>query len=264
MGAASAVREIVKERPIYQRERSIGLSSAAYLWSKVVVLSVVVTLQALAAHGAGAGRAQGCARSAGARARPILEIAVAVVALTIVSAMLGLVISAWVNNADKAMPMLVLMIMVQLVFSGGLVPLAGRAGLKQVSYVVPSRWGFAMTASTVDLRAIETIRAPQFCAQLDQAKAARPAAARSATASMDGQQINQICHHRPPRVDADLAPRQRHLVRRPLGAARARRRVDPGRGDSCCAGWNPSAAPGRWVRSLRPPPGVRGFAGYTR
>ena len=56
--------------------------------------------------------------------------------------------------------MLVLMIMIQLVFSGGLVPLAGRAGLEQVSYVVPARWGFAMTAATVDLRAIETIRAP--------------------------------------------------------------------------------------------------------
>ena len=47
MGAASSVREIVKERPIYQRERSIGLSAGAYLWSKVIVLSVVVTCQAI-------------------------------------------------------------------------------------------------------------------------------------------------------------------------------------------------------------------------
>ncbi len=163
MGAASAVREIVKERPIYQRERSIGLSAAAYLWSKVVVLAVVVTIQAIlltvlalvGRKGAGDPLVLGST---------ILEIAVAVIALTIVSAMLGLVISAWVSNADKAMPMLVLMIMIQLVFSGGLVPLGGRPGLNQVSYVVPARWGFAMTASTVDLRTIETIRAPQFCA----------------------------------------------------------------------------------------------------
>lgn len=200
MGAASAVREIVKERPIYQRERSIGLSAAAYLWSKVVVLSVVVTCQALLLTVLALVGRKG-AHDPLVLGSTILEIAVAVVALTIASAMLGLVISAWVNNADKAMPMLVLMIMIQLVFSGGLVPLAGRAGLDQVSYVVPARWGFAMTASTVDLRGIETVRAPQFCAQLDQAKA-QGELSPDLLSSTDAAEINQICHHKPPRVDA--------------------------------------------------------------
>lgn len=47
MGSASAVREIVKERAIYMRERSIGLSSVAYLWSKLVVLGLITSLQAV-------------------------------------------------------------------------------------------------------------------------------------------------------------------------------------------------------------------------
>ena len=165
MGAASSVREIVKERPIYQRERSIGLSAGAYLWSKVVVLSAVVTLPGPRADGAGTRRPQGGARTRSCSARRCWRSRVAVVVLTIVSAMLGLVISAWVSNADKAMPMLVLMIMIQLVFSGGLVPLGGRAGLEQVSYVVPARWGFAMAASTVDLHDLEIFRPPGMCAQ---------------------------------------------------------------------------------------------------
>lgn len=200
MGAASAVREIVKERAIYQRERSIGLSAAAYLWSKVAVLSVVVTGQALLLTVLALVGRKG-AQDPLVLGSTILEVAVAVVALTVASAMLGLVISAWVSNADKAMPMLVLMIMVQLVFSGGLVPLAGRPGLEQVSYVVPSRWGFAMAASTVDLHNIETFRAPQFCAQLDQAKANGQLPPDLAS-SKDAAELNQICHHKPPRPDA--------------------------------------------------------------
>ncbi len=200
MGAASAVREIVKERPIYQRERSIGLSSQAYLWSKVVVLSAVVTVQALVLTVLSLVGRKGAADPT-VLGSTVLEIAVAVVALTIASAMIGLVISAWVGNADKAMPMLVLMIMVQLVFSGGLVPLSGRPGLQQVSYVVPARWGFAMTASTVDLRGIETIRAPAFCARLEEAQAQGELPA-DLVASSDAEEIHDLCHHAPPRADA--------------------------------------------------------------
>ncbi len=205
MGAASAVREIVKERAIYQRERSIGLSSAAYLWSKVLVLSAVVTIQALLLTVLALVGRKG-ATDPLVLGSTILEIAVAVVALTIASAMLGLVISAWVNNADKAMPMLVLMIMVQLVFSGGLVPLAGRPGLEQVSYVVPARWGFAMTASTVDLHNLETFRPPAICAKIDdlQANGDVPTdlSGIDGVTQADVDSINKICHHKNPRNDA--------------------------------------------------------------
>ncbi len=200
MGAASSVREIVKERPIYQRERSIGLSAGAYLWSKVVVLSVVVTCQAILLTVLALVGRKGAAHPL-VFGSTIPEIAVAVVALTIASAMLGLVISAWVGNADKAMPMLVLIIMVQLVFSGGLVPLAGRVGLEQVSYVVPARWGFAMAASSVDLVSIETIRAPGFCAQLGQLQT-EGALPSDLGSSDDAKEIQSICHHQPPRADA--------------------------------------------------------------
>ena len=46
-GAANAVRELVKERVIYQRERAVGLSRSAYLMSKVVVLGTITVLQAV-------------------------------------------------------------------------------------------------------------------------------------------------------------------------------------------------------------------------
>ena len=48
MGAAASVRELVKERSIYLREHAIGLSSGAYLASKILVLGAVTGLQATA------------------------------------------------------------------------------------------------------------------------------------------------------------------------------------------------------------------------
>jgi ABC transport system ATP-binding/permease protein len=47
IGAANSVRELVKERPIYARERAAGLSSGTYLFSKLIVLGVISGLQGL-------------------------------------------------------------------------------------------------------------------------------------------------------------------------------------------------------------------------
>lgn len=154
MGAASAVRELVKERPIYQRERAIGLSSVAYVGSKVVVLGTVAVLQGVALTLlALAGRP--APEGAALMGSPTLEIVVAIAGLSAVSAVLGLVISAVVRDENQAMPLLVVMTMAQLVLCGGLVPVAGRAVLAQLSWLMPARWGFAAAASTADLNGLE-------------------------------------------------------------------------------------------------------------
>ncbi|MCK9900450.1 ATP-binding cassette domain-containing protein [Frankia sp. Cpl3] len=151
MGMSNSVREIVKERPIYRRERAIGLSRTAYIGSKIVVLTLITTLQALVFTTIGiAGRPMGD----GLFGFPFLEAAIAVIALSLASAMLGLVISSLVDNADKTMPLLVLITMAQLVFSGGLVAADGTPGLEQVSWIAPARWGFAALASVIDLNTI--------------------------------------------------------------------------------------------------------------
>ena len=64
-GAANAVRELVKERAIYTRERAAGLSAGAYLVSKLVILGVISAVQAVVLVGIGAGRPE----AAGPRAR---------------------------------------------------------------------------------------------------------------------------------------------------------------------------------------------------
>jgi ABC transport system ATP-binding/permease protein len=79
----------------------------------------------------------------------------AVLGVTWTSMMIGLVISAAIDNADRGMPFLVLVIMVQLVFCGGLFPVHGRAVIEQLSWAAPSRWAFGMTAATTDLSRID-------------------------------------------------------------------------------------------------------------
>ncbi len=151
MGTASSVRELVKERSIYDRERAIGLSRVAYVAAKVTVLAVVTAVQAAAfAALAMAGRPG----PDGAVLLPSgeLEVALTIVSVTVASMVVGLVISALISNADRGMPLLVVVVMVQFVLSGGLFGLAGRTGLEQLSWIVPSRWAYAMAAVTMDLR----------------------------------------------------------------------------------------------------------------
>jgi ABC transport system ATP-binding/permease protein len=153
MGCAASIREIVKERAIYQREHGIGLSRRAYLASKLVVLTALTSLQGLILGFLGVvglpapDQALVLPQSP---PWPRVEVAVAVVAVTVVSMIIGLLISAMIGNADRGMPLLVLVVMAQLILCGGLFPLHGWL-LAHLSWLSPSRWAFAMGASTVNL-----------------------------------------------------------------------------------------------------------------
>ena len=152
-GSANSVRELVKERAIYHRERAAGLSSGAYLLSKLVVLGIISGVQAvilvalgllgrpLPVHGA-------------YLASPLAELLLAMAVLAVASMTLGLLVSAAVSTSERTMPFLVLLTMVQVILCGDVLPLNGKVGLDQLSWLAPSRWGFAASASTVDLARI--------------------------------------------------------------------------------------------------------------
>ncbi|MGY1820403.1 FHA domain-containing protein [Geodermatophilus sp. SYSU D00079] len=151
MGAALAVRELVGERPIFRREHAVGLSPAVYLAAKVLVLGGCVTFQSVAfcllALLGLPGPDDGLVLP-----WPRLEIAAAVAAVGVTMTIASLAVSAFARSADQTMPALVALVMGQLVFCGGLFPLAGRAGLEQFSLVLPARAGYAAMAATVGLQ----------------------------------------------------------------------------------------------------------------
>ncbi|MFD9110060.1 FHA domain-containing protein [Streptomyces bottropensis] len=154
-GAANAVRELVKERVIYRRERAVGLSRSAYLMSKVVVLGTITVLQAVVLTlVALLGVDLNAPGGEGVLMPPLVEITVAVALLSFTAMMLGLVVSALVRKEEVTMPLLVLLAIVQVVFCGALLDVNGTIVLEQLAWLVPSRWAFAAMAGTIDLERI--------------------------------------------------------------------------------------------------------------
>ncbi|HEX4091384.1 MAG TPA: FHA domain-containing protein [Trebonia sp.] len=152
-GTANSIREFVKEREIYERERMAGLSSGAYLMSKVLVLGVVSLIQALIIVIIGLAGTKMPATAAAIPGPPIIEIAVATVVLCVVSMLLGLLISTLVSKSDQTMPALVVVTMIEVVLSGGVFAL-GAGAEAYISMIAPARWGMAAMASTINLNVI--------------------------------------------------------------------------------------------------------------
>src|SRR5579859_931413 len=152
-GALNAVREIVKERPIYARERGTGLSAGSYLVSKIIVLGVISAFQAILLVVIGlAGKKFGPHGSY--LPMPLVELGLAIALVAVVSMVIGLFTSSMVSTAERAMPLVFLLVMVQVVTTGGIIAIQKIAGLAEIAWLTPSRWGFAASASTVDLNAI--------------------------------------------------------------------------------------------------------------
>ncbi len=157
MGTALTVRDLVGERLIFQRERAVGLSSSAYLAAKVLAYSLAALIQtailtAIVAAGKGMPT-----RGAVLVDNGITELYVTLGLTAIVSAIVGLALSSLARSTEQVLPMLVATIMASMVLAGGLIQVTGRLGLDQVSWLLPARWGFAASASTVDLRTIDPL-----------------------------------------------------------------------------------------------------------
>jgi energy-coupling factor transporter ATP-binding protein EcfA2 len=188
LGTSNAIREIVKELPIYQRERSIGLSTSAYVASKVAVLAAVTVVQTVVmtaialttqqlppdnpaayallagplAAGAGASLPEVSFDGRGALlGNPYLELFIGA-ALTGIAAMaVALLVSAVARATDRAATMLPILLIIQTVVSAPLLGLP-PPGLREVGMVSTTQWGFSALAATVDLN---DIRAPFLAVQ---------------------------------------------------------------------------------------------------
>ncbi|MFB7449421.1 FHA domain-containing protein [Streptomyces sp. NPDC056194] len=148
-GAANSVRELIKERVIYERERAVGLSRSAYLMSKVIVLGLITAFQGVII--CGIGFSTRALPEEGLFMPPAVELCIQVIALGLTSMMVGLVISALVKTAEKTMPLLVMFAIIQVVFTGILFQVYGSPGLEQFAWLMPSRWGIAGAGTTLDL-----------------------------------------------------------------------------------------------------------------
>ena len=154
MGTALTIRALIGERAIFLREQAVGLSTSAYLLAKIVVFSVFAVVQAGIVVGIaviGKGWHEGAVTRGAVIPSRSLELFADVAFACVAAAMVGLALSALARSNEQIMPLLVVAIMSQLVFSGGMIPVTDRIVLDQMSWLTPARWGFAASASTIDL-----------------------------------------------------------------------------------------------------------------
>jgi ABC-type multidrug transport system ATPase subunit len=158
MGTALTIRDLIGERAIFRREQAVGLSTTAYLLAKIAVFCVFATVQAAIAttivrlgKGAPTAHPQFFGNST-------FSLFVTVAGTCVASAMLGLLLSALAQSNEQIMPLLVVSIMSQLVFSSGMIPVYQRIGLEQMAWLTPARWGYAAGASSIDFPSLVKVK----------------------------------------------------------------------------------------------------------
>ncbi|MEE3750885.1 FHA domain-containing protein [Mycobacterium intracellulare] len=158
MGTALTIRDLIGERAIFRREQAVGLSTTAYLLAKIAVFCVFATGQAAIAtiivrlgKGAPTAHPQFFGNST-------FSLFVTVAGTCVASAMLGLLLSALAQSNEQIMPLLVVSIMSQLVFSSGMIPVYQRIGLEQMAWLTPARWGYAAGASSIDFPSLVKVK----------------------------------------------------------------------------------------------------------
>jgi len=146
-GCNNSAREIVKELPIYRRERMVNLGIMPYLFSKIVILGVLCLLQCaflvIAVNAA-------APFQTGIMLPPPLEIYISLALTSLVGLMIGLLISSLTDNSDQANSIIPVILIFQILFSGVVFQLSGFAQV--LGAFIAMRWSMIGMGSTVNLQ----------------------------------------------------------------------------------------------------------------
>lgn len=140
-GTSISAREIIRERPVYNRERMVNLGLLPYVGSKLLVLSLIVGLQCILLFGTLKGL-----HYAGIMKLPpdspidSLAQLLTMILTSMVGIALGLFVSAVVRTSEMATSLVPLILIPQILFSG----LVGvpQGVSKTIGTVMPATWAF--------------------------------------------------------------------------------------------------------------------------
>ncbi|MGB8390055.1 ATP-binding cassette domain-containing protein, partial [Mycobacterium sp.] len=159
MGTALTIRDLAQERRVFRREQAVGLLASAYLAAKIVVFSAAAAIATAVSFTIVVIGKGGPGHSAVLLHNATVELYLSVAVTAIVSAIGGLALSTLGSRPREVVPLVVPVILASLLFDGSLVALVGKWGFQQISWFVPAQWGFAASASTVDLRRVDPLAA---------------------------------------------------------------------------------------------------------
>lgn len=150
-GIINAAREIAREQPVYRRERMVNLRIGPYIFSKVAVLSVLLLLQSSIMLGMVAWGIP-FPGDTGVLTSPLLEVFVTMVLTALAGSALGLLISAWASSPDRAVSIVPLALIPQIVFAGLIFNIEGLA--EPLSWLTISRWSMEALGVSIDLNGL--------------------------------------------------------------------------------------------------------------
>jgi ABC-type multidrug transport system ATPase subunit len=139
-GCINSVRELVKELPIYLRERSVNLAIAPYIISKLIPLTAICFIQCLLLL---------------LVLEPFISIQgdllsrfIVLFSVSIAATTMGLSVSAFVSSNDKAMTTIPMLLVPQIILAGAVVELKGAALWIAKSTMI-SYWGYEAMKTTL-------------------------------------------------------------------------------------------------------------------
>ena len=148
-GCINGTREIVKEAAIYNRERAVNLGILPYMFSKILILGLLCLFQSAIMTFVveiGEPLQQGILLS------PILETYITLSLTSLAGLMIGLTISAIAPNNDRAISLVPIILLPQVIFSGAIIPL--KDWFTQIlATIFPTRWAMAALGSSIGLHA---------------------------------------------------------------------------------------------------------------
>lgn len=153
LGTLNAIQEICKEKNILRREFMTGLHLGSYMLSKSLVLGAVCLIQTVLLVGMFAVMVGMPDKGVVLGALP--EVMITCFLTAIASSSMGLLVSAFSGNPDRAMTMVPFLLVPQLLFSGMLFRLEGIPSI--ISWFVVCRWSMEGLGTTCNLNALQQI-----------------------------------------------------------------------------------------------------------
>ncbi|MGB0384264.1 MAG: FHA domain-containing protein [Ardenticatenaceae bacterium] len=168
LGLFAASNEIIKEAPIYNRERMVNLEILPYLLSKITVLGSFALLQCLMLL-----LVLGLDLrypSEGILGIPgVVELYITLFLASLASITLGLWISSIVRSSSSVIYLVLLALFLQILFAGAIFELPNS--VQAISYLTPTRWTLEALGSTVDMHTLRKKGA--ICVEFEQAQVRR-------------------------------------------------------------------------------------------
>jgi hypothetical protein len=147
-GCNNAAKEIIKEEPIYMRERAVNLGVLPYLTSKFLVLSVITAVQVALSMAVVYGILEILHATLGHDVPPgiyclayLPQLGVLVL-LAMTGVALGLLLSTCVSSPDRAATLLPYVLIPQIILGGGILPVEGGPLRAMAVIASPAYWAY--------------------------------------------------------------------------------------------------------------------------